>query len=99
MTAAAFFHLEMDMVASWDNVATTFAHKPDLSCAATDHGAHLLKTVDPETSRQVRASRNGGSEMTQAFVALSDLQSNGYRDLLIHSLRAIADTTNMFSLW
>ena len=99
VTAAAFLHLEMDVVASWNNVATTFVHKPNLSCTAADHCIHLLKTFVPKQSRKIRATNNVGSGMTQVLVALSVFQCNWYSDLLVNPLRTIADTTDMLRLW
>ena len=92
------YHLEVDVVASWTNVATSLVHAPNLSCAAAEHGIHLLKTVDPEKSWKVRATHNSGSEVAQVFATLRVFQANGYCGLLIQSLRTIAHTATVFCM-
>ena len=99
MSTGALFHLEMDVFASWNNAATCIVQEPHLARLAADHCIHLLETIDPEKSWKVRATNNSGSKVAQVFVTLSALQSYRYRDLLVNPLRAIADTSNMFSLW
>ena len=51
-----FFHLELNVVASWTNVATLFIHEPDFTCSTSDNGIHLLETVNAYIEAQANPS-------------------------------------------
>ena len=70
MAAAPLFHLELNVVASWTNVATFLIHEPDFSCSTSDNGVHFLEAVNAWKRRQIRASDNNGSEIAQVLVAV-----------------------------